>query len=155
MDNIQLHHLRIKADGQLPKLPMERPYALVLIAHEETSDRFRRAVTEIMATGSCVQANIWGEDAEDWQDCTEAANAFAIMTEERSETIPDIVVSSQSNRAIDDVFAFASAHMNDLEIEGVDLMITLEIGRPAFRYDLTSMAHRAAADYGMQAALAC
>ncbi len=152
---MQLAHIKIPADQGFPRLPENRAYAVVLIAHEETTDRWRRGLAEVFAVGSCVQVNIWGQDASEWRDCIEAANGFAVLTEERAEDYPDIAVSSQSDKIIDDVFIYSAAHLQDCELEAVDLLVVLEVGEPALRYDLTSMAHRAAMEYGVQAAMAC
>ena len=153
--DIQLSHLRLSTDDAYPPLPENRAYALVIIAHEETTAYWRRGLAEMMAVGACVQANIWGSDAEDWCADIDAANALSIMTEERAEYFPDIEVSSQSSRVIDDVFDFATAQMHTSEAEELSLLIVLEIGEPAWRYDLSGMACRAARDWGAMAAYAC
>ncbi len=139
--DIQFAHMRLSADDAYPPLPSERAYAVVIIAHEETS--------------ACVQANIWGEDSEDWENDINAANALSIMTEERAEYFPDIVVSCQSMRPIDDVFDFATAHMGTTEAEELSLLIVLEIGTPAYQHNLQAMAYRSAAEFGAMARLAC
>ncbi|OUD10663.1 hypothetical protein BVC71_04015 [Marivivens niveibacter] len=153
--DIQFAHMRLSADDAYPPLPSERAYAVVVIAHEETSAFWRRGLAERMATGACVQANIWGEDSEDWENDINAANALAIMTEERAEYFPDIVVSCQSMRPIDDVFDFATAHMGTTEAEELSLLIVLEIGTPAYQHNLQAMAYRSAAEFGAMARLAC
>ncbi len=153
--DIQLANLRLSPDDAYPPLPTERAFALVIIAHDETSAFWRRGLAERLATGSCVQVNLWGEDAEDWQADVEAANALSIMTEERAEYFPDIVVSSQSHCVIDDVFDYATVQMQDSEAEELSLLIVLEIGEPSYRQNLQAMAFRSARDFGAMAAVAC
>ena len=153
--DIELKHLRIAAGETYPKLPRSRAYALVLICHDETGDYWRRGFAETLATGSCVQVNLWGENSSEWIEALDTANALALMTEERCETLPDIEVSSQSNRMLEDVFEFSAANIQCNEETEIDLQIVLEIGEPMFGYDLQGMAFKAAREYGVQPALAC
>lgn len=153
--DMQVKHIRLDADGAYPMLPENRAYAVVLITHEETIDFWRRGLAERMAEGACVQVNIWGENASEWTEAIATANAFAIMTEERSEMFPDITVSSQSNRMIEDVFEFSVANFQYNEAEQIDLLLVIEVGEPMFGYNLHGMANRAAREYGMSPALTC
>ena len=153
--DMQLKHIRIDADRGYPELPNNRAYSAVLITHEETSDFWRRGLAEKMASGSCVQVNIWGENASEWTEAIDTANAFAIVSEERSEEYPDIIVSSQSSRIIEDVFEFSVAHLHCSEAENVDLFLVIEIGEPMVGYNLYGMANRAARAYGLSPVMAC
>lgn len=153
--NIQLAHFRIDADEPFPKLPTERAYAVVVIAHDETPDHYRYAAAEAMATGGCVMASYWGVQAREWEEMTEAAHALALVAEERSEDFPDLLATCHTTTMIEDVLEFTAAQMQDSEAYELSLLVIVEIGEPAYDPQIMRMAHRSTMHQGMVAAMAC
>lgn len=152
---IQYTHIRLDAGQILPRLPEGRPYVAVLVAHEDSERQWQAAIAETLAVGDCVMACVYGRGADDWADTIEQGYLLSQITEERSDALPPLEVWCHQAAMIDDVFEAAARGIQDSELEGIELVIVLEIGEPIYSMQLSRAGMMALGNSGLRAAVAC